>query len=298
MKENLVPVEEILDARIQQLMDNPQRFQEFVEYNAIAQKIFQEKFGVAPDWENIPIEEKCYHGWLRPYAFLSETIINGRWAYWHGIRATQEVKGKPIPQLHFYKSYDKEYQVVADMLKTCLKGPKPGYYDNYRTFTDFVDWLLYSWGSPLVKKLNSSINAEIQEYWYKHFNADLMFLFPSDYFVGIASDLYSGKGFNANMFYPTPANVVEVMVQMVYGNMDPEEAKYMLVNEPCCGSGTMLLYQSNYSLRLTGQDISLLMAKITTLNGYFYVPWMVETDDKTNELLEKEYQNMKEKKGA
>lgn len=150
------------------------------------------------------------------------------------------------------------------MLKTCLKGLKPGFQDNYRHFADFVDWLLYSWESPLVKKLSPSIDTETQEYWYKHFNADLMFLFPSDYFVGIASDLYSGKGFNTNMFYPTPANVVEAMVKMAYGHINPEEAKYMAVYEPCCGSGIMLLYQSNYSLRLAGQDISLLMTKITT----------------------------------
>lgn len=298
MKKNVISIEKDLQSRIQKLMDNPKRFQEYLEYSSLSIRVITDKFGPNPDWSAIPIEEKCYHGWLRPYAFLSETVINGRWVYWHDIRATQEVKNKPIPQLHFYKPYDKEYQMVADMLKKCLKGPKPGYYDNYRTFTDFIDWLLYSWGSPTVKKLNSSINPEIQQYWYENFNADLMFLYPSDYFVGIASELYSGKGFNTNMFYPTPANVVEAMVQMVYGDINPEEAKYMAVNEPCCGSGTMLLYQSNYSLRLTGQDISLLMTKITTLNGYFYVPWMVETDEQTDRLLEMEYQNMKQKRGA
>ena len=121
-----------------------------------------------------------------------------------------------IPQLHFYKSFDKEYQIVADMLRKCLKVPFATYYDNYRTFTDFIDWLLYSWGSSLVKELNLSITPELQKYWYENFNVDLMFLYPSDYFVGIATELYSGKGFNSNMFYPTPANVVECMVRMVY----------------------------------------------------------------------------------
>lgn len=294
MKEAVLEkTDSIFDAYIKKLMGNPKHFNEYIEYTALAQKILTDRFGSNPDWPKIPIEEKCYHGWLRPYAFLSETVINGRWAYWHDIRITQEVAGKPIPQLHFYKSHDKEYKITADMIKKCLKNPYSNYYDNYKTFTDFIDWLLYSWGSSLVKEIN--IAAETQKYWYENFNADLMFLYPSDYFVEIASELYSGKGFNSNMFYPTPANIVECMVQMVYANVDPEEAKYLTVNEPCCGSGIMLLYQSNYSLRLTGQDISLLMVKLTTLNGYFYIPWLVETDKQTEQLLEKEYQRIKEK---
>lgn len=292
-KTALEKTDNIVNICLEKLMNNPKRFSEYMEYTALSQKILTDRFGSYPDWANIPIEEKCYHGWLRPYAFLSETIINGRWAYWHDIRATQEVAGKPIPQLHFYKSYDKEYKIVADMIKKCLKNPYSNYYDTYKTFTDFVDWLLYSWGSPLVTEI--SIDAKTQKYWYENFNADLMFLYPSDYFVGIASELYSGKGFNSNMFYPTPANIVECMVQMIYANVAPEEAKYMTVNEPACGSGIMLLYQSNYSLRLYGQDISLLMVKLTNLNGYFYVPWLVETDEQTEQLLEREYQKIKGK---
>ena len=122
MKTSTVEISNVLNAYIEKLINNPKRFSEYMEYLALSHKILTDRFGLNPDWSSIPIEEKCYHGWLRPYAFLSETVINGRWSYWHDIRATQEVAGKPIPQLHFYKPYDKEYKIVADMIKKCLKN--------------------------------------------------------------------------------------------------------------------------------------------------------------------------------
>lgn len=286
-----INVDEVFNTYIERLMNNPQRFQQYMKYLVIAEQVITDRFGPNPDWSNIPIQEKCYHGWLRPYGFLLETIINGRWAYWHDIRETKEVRGKPIPQLHFYKPYNDEYKIVSDMLMKCLRNPYTEYRDEYRTFVDFIDWLLYGWGSPLVKEIN--ISPEVQKYWYENFNAGLMFLYPAEYFGELACSAQIGRG---SMFFPTPAPVVECMVQMVYSDTDPEEAKYMTVNEPCCGAGIMLLYQSNYSLRLYAQDISPLLVKITTLNGYFYVPWLVETDDEINKVLEQEYQRIKREK--
>lgn len=272
------------------ILKNPSQYSMYNEYMKIKTEVLIKKFGINPNWKKISIRDKCFHGWLRPYAFPIETLINARWAYWHDICMTKEVEGKPIPKLHFYKGCDEEFKYVEEMIKMCLKVPFGSYYSDYRTFTSFIDFLLYSWGSPLVKTLDPYITDELMQHWYTTFNADLMFMFPSDYFVKIAADMYSNKNFNSKMFYPTPNSVVECMSEIVYSNIEPERAKYMSVNEPCCGSGIMLLYASNYSLRLSGQDIDLLMTKITILNGYFYVPWMVETNDEIDNLLKELHQ--------
>lgn len=268
---------------INNLSADKDKLRTFLEYNYHFQKMLIEKFGKNPNWEQIPIEEKCYHGWLRPYAIISETIINGRWNYWLDIKATQVVKDKPIPQLHFLKPYDKEFRFVSDMINNCLNIT--GEYKDDRIFYDFIDWLLYGWGSPMVTKLPESITPKMQEHWYKKFEVDLFFLYPADYFVVIASERYSNKFFNANNFYPTPDNVVKAMVDMIYDENEREKNKYANVIEPCCGSGIILLYQSNHSLLLYAQDIDPTMVKLATLNGYFYIPWMVEMDDETKQLF-------------
>lgn len=171
------------------------------------------------------------------------------------------------------------------MIKDCLNymGRKGIY--GYKALECFIDWLLFAFGSPICNKLPIDITDDINDYWYRNFKPQYMYLYPSDYFVSVASEIYSGKAFNANAFYPTPAHVVQLMVEMVYNEADTERNKYASVVEPCMGSGIMLLYQSNKSLRLYGQDIDQLMCKIATVNGYLYVPWMVEGDPETDKLL-------------
>lgn len=243
-------------------------------------------FGTAyPDFEKLTIKEKIFHGWMRPVAMASELVINGRWDYWTNIRITHEVENKPIPKLNFH-CYDEEFKLVSEMIKDCLSAVKHS--NGYKSLELFIDWLLYAWGSPLVKVMPPEITDELSDYWYRNFKAQYMFAVPGDYFVKCASELYSKSSFNSNAFFPTPAPVVDMMTKMLFGD-NHEKNKYSSVNEPCCGSGIMLLYASNYSLRLTGQDIDPLMCKISNLNGYFFVPWLVETDEATDKLLNNMY---------
>jgi len=76
-------------------------------------------------------------------------------------------------------------------------------------------------------------------------------------------------------YFPTPGNVVKMMVEMQMTNAD----KTSTVCDPCLGTGIMLLYASNYSLRLYGQDISADMCKMAMVNAWLYIPWLAYSAD-------------------
>lgn len=236
------------------------------------------------DFTAMTIKEKTPFGWMRTMAMATETMINGRWDYWLDIRTTQQVENKHIPQLNFRHGYEPECKPVTDMIKDCLKF-LAWKVNGYKALELFMDWLLYGWGCSMVKVMPAEITDDINDYWYKHFKTQYMFAVPSDYFVKCASEIYGNGKFNITAFYPTPSHVVQFMVAMAYNEEDKENNKYMSVCEPCMGSGIMLLYQSNHSLRLYGQDIDPLMCKIASVNGYLYMPWLVEGDPVTDKLL-------------
>ena len=81
----------------------------------------------------------------------------------------------------------------------------------------------------------------------------------------IAGMAHSGNGTG---YFPTPQHVVKMMAQMTMSDAD----KTKTFNEPCCGTGTMLLEASNFCLRLYAQDIDLNMVKMATLNAWIYIP--------------------------
>lgn len=265
-----------------------EQMQLFIALNAKLGEEYKEKFGEGFVWDNIPFNKRTFRGWLRPLIILSDCIVHGRWTYWLDIKASQKVEGKPIPQLNFLSPGDSKHNIAADMIKKCLNPPNAGKYGSYKVFTLFIDWLLYGFGSPLVKTL-PPIDKELNEYWYRNFNGDLLLMFPADYWVTIASEMYSGKSFNANAFFPTPIQVVQLMTKMTFTDDSPEARernKYETFYEPCCGSGVMVLCASNHTLRIYANDIDALMVKMCTLNCYFYAPWVVEMDDQTDQLLQ------------
>src|SRR5919197_815569 len=55
---------------------------------------------------------------------------------------------------------------------------------------------------------------------------------------------------------------------------DGRDLRLTSVNDPCVGSGRMLLHASNFSLRLYGQDIDPLAVALCKINGALYAPWL------------------------
>jgi hypothetical protein len=71
-------------------------------------------------------------------------------------------------------------------------------------------------------------------------------------------------------------HVCTMMVEMKMNNED----KTSKTIDPCVGTGSMLLATSNHSLRLYAQDINLNMVKMTTVNGFIYIPWLIAPGDR------------------
>ena len=95
---------------------------------------------------------------------------------------------------------------------------------------------------------------------------------PADHWSIVAMDSM-GKS-NGHGFFPTPANVVKMMTEMTLAGQSQEKLKRASVMDPCCGTGIMLLYASNHSLNLYGNDISPLLVKLAKINAFIYIPWL------------------------
>jgi hypothetical protein len=66
---------------------------------------------------------------------------------------------------------------------------------------------------------------------------------------------------------------VELMTRMTFD--DGADHRMQTVNEPCIGTGRMLMFASNYSLRLSGQDVNATCVKASMVNLFLYAPWAV-----------------------
>jgi len=205
-------------------------------------------------------------GWLIPYLLGLDQMFFRRWDYWTRTCITGRVPREPIPAIPFQPPAAYPRKQVLKNLRRCL--------DYARSLSSpleaFVDWLL--WGFNQGETF-PPISEKEDDFWYRTFNLGLFYLEPADHFGELAAE-YMGRN-NALGFFATPGSVVAMMVRMSFGAEPQDEHKTLSVCDPCCGTGGMLLYASNYSLNLYGMDISHLLTKIARLNGFIYVPWLV-----------------------
>jgi len=205
-------------------------------------------------------------GWMIPYLLGLDNMFFQRWDYWTRICVTGRVPPEPIPPIPFQPSGAYPRKQVPKNIRRCL--------DYARSVSNpleaFVDWLL--WGFNQGETF-PPIEEKVDDFWYRNFNLGLFYLEPADHWGELAAE-YMGRN-NALGFFATPGSVVEMMVRMTFGGEANDDHKTLSVCDPCCGTGGMLLYASNYSLNLVGMDISLLLTKIAKLNGFVYVPWLV-----------------------
>src|SRR5947208_12766068 len=99
-----------------------------------------------------------------------------------------------------------------------------------------------------------------------------MLAWPYDYFGEMLSEQQNGRH---QGFYPTPHCVVDMMVRI---NMHDEglagrDTRTKTVCDPCVGTGRMLMFASNFSMRLHGNDINETCVKATLCNLWMYAPW-------------------------
>lgn len=74
-----------------------------------------------------------------------------------------------------------------------------------------------------------------------------------------------------SLVYPNPS-----MVKMNFeGDEKGRDTRTLSVMDPSVGTGRFLMYASNYSLNLYGQDIDRTCVMATKINAYLYMPWLI-----------------------
>ncbi len=195
-------------------------------------------------------------------------MFDGRWWYWTRTIEKGRPLDEPIPRIDFDSFPNPE---TAKTIKDCIRFMNAKGHGSRESWNAFIEWILWGLGAAVQSEFPTRVTEEISWYWYKTFNLGLMMKFPCDYMAWGSCEIagMAHKG-NGNGYFPTPQHVVKMMVQMTMTEAD----KTKKVCDPCLGTGVMVLEASNYSLRLYGQEISLEMVKMATVNAFLYIPWL------------------------
>jgi hypothetical protein len=230
------------------------------------------------------LQRDLQHRWLLPYLLTIDSYTWQRWDYWYQTMAAGKLLDEPIPKIEFYCGGNMAEGLNSHPmrhLEKCLNliphyGSWQGW-SGWQYFDYFLDWLLFGFGHPGQPELPGE-PADAQGACmrlYQTYDLHWQLLFPYDYWGSILAANNHGKHLG---FYPTPHNVVKMMSLMLFEGPDEsqEDHRIQTVYDPCLGTGRMLLYASNYSLRLFGMDINPTVIKSSLVNGYLYAPWMVK----------------------
>ena len=210
---------------------------------------------------------------------------SGRWDWWTDVCLSRKVPAGPIPKLnlndHAFDSGNPPDDCISPdtygVQKTCKhitdiceKMASGGRYYLDKCLLYLAEWCLYGFGAQ--KELTRSFDQHANDVLYTDFQLGRLQQNPFDYPAHIYPEMI-GRSARGNGFFPTPANVVRMMVEITFGD-DIEANKTAKVLDPCCGTGIMLLYASNYSLNLYGIDIDPRLCTLAEFNAWLYVPWL------------------------
>lgn len=206
-------------------------------------------------------------GWSRFRRQLFD--LSPRWQWWSLVLLTRRLPppvSMPYPKIVFADHLTAETAPVK-MIRACLAP----FRSDERAFEDFLDWLLFAFGD-----LQTATVAATKEARFRHFSEafDLALLIehPGDWIGHLYETENASKGTrDATGFFSTPPTICKAMVQMSMLDA-PLTAT---VNEPCCGTGRILMEASNYAVHLSGQDINETLVKIAKVNGWLYMPSLV-----------------------
>lgn len=214
-----------------------------------------------------------FRGWLLPFLVSIDDALWGRWDYWARTKISGRLLDEPLPRISFgdFPMSKLGHSPARRMLENALNHiPSHGEWQTWgsTTYIDyFFDWMLYGFGYH-AELPEAPIGCEgACSRLYQTFCLDAMQAYPYDYFGDMLAETSYGRG---QGFYPTPMHVCEMMTQMLYGEGD---SRALTINEPCVGTGRMLMCASNFSMCLFGQDIMLTSVKATIINLYLYAPW-------------------------
>ena len=200
-------------------------------------------------------------GWLFPLLLKLDSFIWGRWDYWGQMALDGCIGTAPIPQIEFENV---PHPKVMKMLNNCIQNVGSGV-SQYTAMEYFLDWLLYGFGKSVVRPKEPEPGAF--DRIYQLFCLDAILAFPFDYLGHLFSEQQHGK---YSAFFPTPLSVCLLMAGITYDEGVDNRTKTCY--DPAVGTGRTLLLASNHCLRLSGQEIDILIHKACEINMWFYAP--------------------------
>lgn len=173
-----------------------------------------------------------------------------RWQWYSSIMLLKEIPTEPLPQMDFVDDHDsRAKKLVMSLL-------------NINTsLDDVLNYLLHVFGHPgFEEPPKTEISFPIEE----------ALLLDRDLFGDVYSEVMGNGLRSGTGYFPTPQNICNMMIEMTMADCELTNT----VNDPCVGSGRMLLSASNKSLFLSGNDVNPTCVKMTLVNGYFFAPWI------------------------
>ena len=203
-----------------------------------------------------------------PKGFLALALIDAdekttkRWD-WHLRNLSTNKITLPIPQIKFLGMVEPK---TMKMLRTMINTIKEEGHYGSQAAEKLIEWL--AWGFGIKDVTTFPITQKIHEKMKEQFKIQPLLEYPSDYFAVLLGE--SGHAGGPGWF-ATPMNITELITQVVFNK---EKSKpWENLNEPCLGTGSMVLPASNYCLSISGQDISPIMILTAKVNFMLYVPW-------------------------
>ena len=252
------------------------------------------------------LKRDLQHGWLFPYLTQTENLMWGRWQYWKECQMLPEVawerwkweqaiaiienrKPEAIPKFVIEQTLpDREIPQISwgyneqteKMLLDCLDAiPVSGSWNCLSSWTYlryFLHWLLFGLGHPGYKELppepQSCQGASMR--LYQLFDISYLLMFPYDYFGRILPQISGKKTQQATGFFPTPMVVSDFMAKILSAdNSHSKLDRIQTSQEPCVGTGSLLLTQSNHTLCAIGIDINRDLLECALFQFALYAPW-------------------------
>ena len=240
------------------------------------------------------------HGWLRPYLLAGDKqFCVGRWDWWLSVDGIPE---GPIPQIKFVEPTDDTNEVesalklgrlTANTAYQHVRGLLDEIGPSWGALRHFLEWL--GWGLGIHDKRGTDDPWDVDDVLFRKFQLGRLQAARADVLGRLLSENL-GKGWNPGAFYPTPQNVVNMMVELTMHDVGPDR-KEVSVCDPCVGTGRMLLAASNYSVNLHGQDIDPLCVLACKINAMLFMPWLVAPKVQTPAPLAKEVSKVRVEQG-